>query len=122
MNSTEAWFERQFKREKNFFSLMISFFQDKLFLYFLFRMKLYNVNVLIRVISYAVILFYVNQATVRSTFHELVLMSAMLFMLRSFVWGALEVMRSKIRGERTAKNIIAIVVKIGTFIFLFSLI
>ena len=108
MSSTQAWFEKQFKREKNFFSLMITFFQDKLLSYFLFRIKLYNVNVLIRIITYSTILFYVHQATVRSSFRELIFFSSLLFMARSFVWGALEVMRSKIRGERIAKNIIEI--------------
>jgi hypothetical protein len=108
MKATERWFAQQYKRENKFFSLMPSLFSGKLLQYFLFRLKLYNFNIFIRIITYSVLLMIIHGGSSSKQFGVVLLVSACFFIFRSFWWGALEVMRTKIRRERLAKNIIAI--------------
>lgn len=127
MEKIHQWFAKHQAKQQRFFSLGDMLFAEKHVQYPIYRLSLFNFQVLFLFLSHCVIFYLMFNQLSAKTFTFLIYIASLRTIFKSFWWGGLEVLRSHVRYFHRAKssedlcNVIDLSLRIAsTLAFLFG--
>lgn len=104
MKKLTSWLAHQAKRSEDFLSIADLLFLNKTTAYIYFRLRYFNWLVLIRLVFHIVIFLALHEAFPAGNLGMIVGVWALSFIINSAWWGALEVLRTRIRDYHSTKQ------------------
>ncbi len=104
MSRLANWFLSQQRRNARFVSIQDLFFGQKAFSYIIYRLKIFNLQVLFRYIFFCFFFLAIYGSLAAKTFNIVAVLILSRAAISAFWWGGLEVMRSQIRHDYFAHD------------------
>jgi hypothetical protein len=97
MKSVNQWFIKQRRRNERFVSIQEFFFSNRPYDYVSYRLRILNMQIIMRYAFFCIMIYFLYNNLTNKSFTMIVLVSMIKALLSKYWWGALEVLRAKVR-------------------------